>query len=215
LRHSPKDVLMFRPTAHWVSHVNAVGAPADMRDWLSDRVSLTRKLMERSQHFRVQCRRQGRGLCLRDECGTIDLPRRLVVREREVVLRCDEQPVIFAHTVVPLRANATDWPFFSALGERSLGTTLFGDPRVRRGELEYAKLHADHPLARRAIETVHLERCRFPLFARRCLFKRNNGLLLVTEVFLPAVRELQANRPAALHGADEQPPHGGQSIFKR
>ncbi|MGV3742228.1 MAG: chorismate--pyruvate lyase family protein [Burkholderiaceae bacterium] len=206
---------MFRASARWVSHVSGVGAPAGLRDWLSDRVSLTRKLMDRSHRFRVQRLRQRHGRCLRDECGTIGLPRRQIVREREVLLRCDERPVVFAHTIVPLGANASDWPFFSALGERSLGTTLFGDPKVRRGELEYAKLHADHPLARRALEAVGVEQYRFPLFARRCLFRRNNGLLLVTEVFLPALHELPATRLSSSQDGTDQLPHRAVNQYNK
>lgn len=198
---------MFRAGAQWVSHINTVGAPPRMRAWLADRGSLTQKLIARSNHFRVQRLHQRGGRCVRDECAAIGLPRRQIVREREVVLRCDERPVVFAHTVVPRSSTAADWPFFSTLGDRSLGTTLFGDPRVKRGALEYAKLHADHPLARRALQAVGQEHCRFPLFARRCLFTRKNGLLLVTEVFLPAIHALQAGIPVPGHGRDDQPPH--------
>jgi chorismate--pyruvate lyase len=98
---------------------------------------------------------------------------------------------VYAHTVVPLDATASDWPFFGRLGERSLGTTLFGDPRVRRGELQYARLREQHPLARRALDAVGGEATvEYPLFARRCRYKRGNGSLLVTELFLPAVLEL-------------------------
>lgn len=183
---------MFRPGARWWPHLNGISASAEMRAWLSDRSSLTRKLMMRSQRFRVQRLRQANGLCLRDECGAIGLSRRLIVREREVLLRCDEQPVVFAHTVMPLSSSAADWPFFSTLGERSLGTTLFGDPKVKRGELEYATLHSGHPLARRAMRAAGQNAAQFPLFARRCLFKRNKGLLLVTEVFLPGIYTLHA-----------------------
>jgi chorismate lyase len=182
---------MFRPAARWLPHMNGINASAEMSAWLSDRTSLTKKLMMRSQHFRVQRLRQANGQCLRDECGAIGLPRRLIVREREVILRCDEKAVVFAHTVMPLTSNAADWPFFSTLGERSLGTTLFGDPKVKRGELEYAKLHSGHPLVRRAMRAAGQHYEQFPLFARRCLFKRNKGLLLVTEVFLPAIQTLQ------------------------
>jgi chorismate lyase len=184
---------MFRPSARWSPHLNGISASAEMRAWLSDRSSLTKKLIMRSQRFRVQCLRQANAPCLRDECAAIGLPRRLMVREREVLLRCDEQAVVFAHTVMPLSSNAADWPFFSALGERSLGTTLFGDPKVKRGELEYAKLHSGHPLARRAMRAAAQHDEQFPLFARRCLFKRNKGVLLVTEVFLPAIHTLQAD----------------------
>jgi chorismate--pyruvate lyase len=172
--------------AHWFSHINGVRATPRMQDWLTDEMSLTLKLTQRSAHFRVQRLAQQRAMPLRDEYLQLALPRRIAVQQREVLLRCDEQPVVYAHTIVPLSATASDWPFFSSLGERSLGTTLFGDPQVRRGQLQYARLPARHPLLRRAAAALQTE-LRSPLFARRCLYQRHAGLLLVTEVFLPAL----------------------------
>lgn len=179
--------------ARWFAHANGVAPSPEMRDWLTDRRSLTLKLSAHSQRFQVQRLRQGVGLCLADEYASIALPRRACVQEREVLLRCDGRAVVYAHTVVPLSATASDWPFFGGLGERSLGTTLFGDPLVRRGPLQFARLHAQHPLARRVRVAGGLAALAFPpalLYARRCLFKRRNGLLLVTEIFLPALADL-------------------------
>jgi chorismate lyase len=172
--------------ARWVGHVNGVNAPVGMRTWLTTKGSLTLKLMACSHRFRVQRLRQRHGSCLGDECGTVALKRRRRVREREVLLRCDERPVVFAHTIVPTESTASDWPFFSALGERSLGTTLFSDPQVRRSPLQFARLPIAHPLARRAASAVG-QVFDQPLFARRCLYRRKRGLLLVTEVFLPTL----------------------------
>lgn len=172
--------------ARWVLHPNAVGASFSMRGWLTDAMSLTMKLKMRCTRFRVQRLAQRRALPLHDEFSQVALARRMAVQEREVFLRCDEQPVVYAHTIVPLSATISDWPFFSSLGERSLGTTLFGDPRVRRGQLQYARLGSRHPLVRRAAKALGQE-LTGPLFARRCLYRRNKGLLLVTEVFLPAI----------------------------
>ena len=179
--------------ARWFGHVNGVNPPAEMRHWLVDRVSLTVKLLACSRQFRVQRIRQSRGMSLADEHAAVRLPRRVQVREREVLLRCDERPVVYAHTIVPLAANASDWPFFGTLGERSLGTTLFGDPRVWRGAMEYARLHAQHPLALRAAAVLGKE-LNGPLFARRCLYKRGKGLLLVTEIFLPQIHTIRKNQ---------------------
>lgn len=162
-----------------------------MRDWLTDSMSLTAKLVARSDHFRVQRLRQQRALCLADEYAVVGLPRRACVQERDVLLHCDGHPVVFAHTVVPLSATTADWPFFGRLGERSLGTTLFGDPRVRRGALHYARLSVQHPLARRARAAVGATAFESPLFARRCLYQRRNGMLLVTELFLPHIDALK------------------------
>lgn len=176
--------------ARWFSHVNGVNPTREMRDWLTDTASLTLKLMAHSEQFRVRRLRQERGMCLTDEFAAVQLPRRACVQEREVLLQCDGRPVVYAHTIVPLNATTSDWPFFGTLGERSLGTTLFGDPRVRRGNMEYARLRAQHPLARRASAALG-GAFDAPLFARRCLYRRKNGVLLVTELFLPTIAELK------------------------
>ncbi len=177
--------------ALWHRHVNAVNAPLALRHWLTDAASLTAKLKARSQTFRVQALHQKRGNCLSDEAALIGLGRAGRVRQREVLLKCDDRAVVFAHTVVPMAATASDWPLFGALGERSLGSTLFGDPRVRRGELEYARLRSAHPLAQRVQAALGVRgRENQMLYARRCLYRRHQGLLLLTEVFLPPVATL-------------------------
>lgn len=175
--------------ARWFSHVNGVNPTAGMRAWLTDTASLTWKLTACSRQFRVRRLRQQRGRCLADEFEALGLPRRCRVQEREVLLQCDGRPMVFAHTVVPWSMSASDWPFFHALGERSLGTRLFGDPRILRGPLQYARLGPQHPLVRRACAV--LGAIGHPLYARRCLYRRKHGVLLVTEVFLPAIAGLE------------------------
>ena len=175
-----------------------LNAPPSLRPWLTAGGSLTARLKGHSQTFRVQCLHQRVARCLSDEAAAIGLHRPGRVWEREVLLRCDNRPVVFAHTVVPMSATAADWPLFSALGERSLGTTLFGDPQVRRGVLEFARLREGHPLAQRAAAALFREN-EAPLqerilYARRCLYRRRQGTLLVTEVFLPAVLDLKQQR---------------------
>lgn len=180
--------------ARWHAHVNHVNAPRELRHWLIDRVSLTAKLVARSGHFRVHRLSQGLAPCTADEFDLVGLARRGQVQQREVLLECDGVPVVFAHTVVPLSATTHDWPFFGRLGERSLGTTLFGDPRVMRGRMQYARLHEQHSLAQRVRSMVGPACGAAPLFARRCLYRRRKGLLLVTELFLPAVTALVTPR---------------------
>ena len=175
--------------ALWRRKALAVGAPAAMHGWLTTEGSLTAKLVAHSRAFRVQRLHQKSALCLADEAHLVGLPRRAHVWEREVLLRCDGEPVVFAHTVVPLSATATDWPLFSALGERSLGTTLFYDPLVERGQLEFARIRPGHPLMERACAALGCDR-HTVLYARRCLYRRKRGTLLVTEVFLPRVTSL-------------------------
>ena len=176
--------------AAWHAHVNAAAPSAALRDWLTLATSLTAALRANCQTFRVQRLRQRPNLCLGDESRAIGLPRRLQVREREVLLCCNGVPVVFAHTVVPMSATASDWPMFSALGEKSLGTSLFSDPLVTRGILQFAQLPPSHPLMLRISSAVPSEQIESRLYARRCLFRRRHGLMLVTEVFLPSILDL-------------------------
>lgn len=179
--------------ARWFAHTNAVQCDALMRDWLSNRDSLTARLQAQCEVFRVQRLFQGRAMVLPDEFRALNMARPEKVTAREVLLRCDERPVVYAHTVLPLSANASQWPLFASLGNRSLGTTLFSDPLVERGQLQYARLRASHPLMQRVYQLgliVAGETC----YARRSLFRRKSSCLLVTEVFLPQLREILGSK---------------------
>jgi chorismate--pyruvate lyase len=183
--------------ARWHRQVRAVGADALLRSWLATPGSLTARLVGASTAFRVRRLHQQVACCAPEEAAPLGLARGRVW-EREVLLCCDGVPVVFGHTVVPLTASAYDWPLFSALGERSLGTTLFQDPQVTRGPLEFARLRPGHPLLARlraALEAAGFAPDQHALdghifHARRCVYRRHHGLLMVTEVFLPAVRNL-------------------------
>lgn len=185
--------------AHWVAHVNTVDRRPAMQDWLTNRDSLTARLTARCAQFRVQRLSQHKALCLPDEYAVIGLPQRRQVHEREVILRCDEEAMIYGHTVVPLSATATQWPLFQGLGERSLGSTLFNDPQVVRGTLFYARLHQTHPLMRRIVRALPALSAERSLAARRSLFWRKGACLMVTEVFLPAVLSLPRKLPETKH----------------
>lgn len=177
--------------ARWHHHVNATRPSPALRHWLTVATSLTARLQLRAASFRVRLLKQELTMCLDDEKSAIGLTRRQRVLTREVLLYCDEKPVIFAHTIMPLGASARDWPKFGALGERSLGAWLFNDPRVRRGHRSFARLPSAHPLTRRIRAALPQEPIESRLHARRCLFRRKRGLMLVTEVFLPGILTLK------------------------
>ena len=173
--------------AQWHWHLHALTTAGALRDWLKLSSSLTDRLRASAKDFRVLRLHQRPNRCLSDESSALGLQRRLRVREREVLLCCNGKPVVFAHTVVPLSATRSDWPAFNSLGERSLGTSLFHDPQVRRGRLQFAHLPAAHPLIQRICAAIPAERLESRFHARRCLFYRGRGRMLVTEVFLPGI----------------------------
>lgn len=177
----------------WLAHLPPGSAQPWLRPWLREPGSLTARLQAHCTRFEVRLLRQAQGVCRPDQAGAIGLARPARVREREVLLCCDGEPVVYAHTVAAL-ACAADWPFFHRLGRRSLGTALFSDPLIARGCLQHARLHARHTLARRAAAVAPSCRDERVLHARRCLYRRHRGLLLVTELFLPTLARLAPRR---------------------
>ena len=182
--------------ARWRDHPLPLRPGSLLRSWLADPGSMTFKLRARCQELRVQRLRQCTGNALADECEVLQLTARVPVQERDVILHCDGQPVLFGHTVAALSALPA-WPFFGRLGERPLGASLFADPQVQRGAIQFARLYAGHPLLRRlcaVLDPAHVTtiQAALPLYARRSVFRRQGRLLLVTDVFLPALSNLMA-----------------------
>ena len=176
----PPAVIYGRHWARW-----AVGAD-----------SLTERLRAASSSFRVQLLGQHRAMPLRDEWRCLRMVGPAETLVREVLLICDEIPVVYAHTIVHPRSVALDWPFLKALGTQPLGHSLFADPRVERGRFEFALLDARHPLVRRGHEALGdapmTGTARLP--ARRSVFRRGASAMLVTEVFLPALADFHPPR---------------------
>ena len=108
---------------------------------------------------------------------------------REVYLYCGETPVVYAFSVLPLASLHGAWQGLGRLGNKPLGDTLFGDPRVRRAPLRFKKLNRRHELHRRASRLLPLAPAH--LWARRSMFLLHRRPILVTEVFLPDILELR------------------------
>ena len=162
---------------------------ARLRRWLLDRGSLTRRIQVRCDRFRVEILSQRIAAADRDECAVIGVRAGARCVVREVNLNCGKRPVVFAHSVVALRARRGPWRMLATLGARPLGSALFADPRIKRHALRFRRLNPRHELYRRACEL--LKRPPAYLWARRSLFVRRGSRLLVTEVFLPAILKLR------------------------
>jgi chorismate--pyruvate lyase len=147
--------------------------------WLRETGSLTARLRQ-SGLTTMQLLRQGMHRPGRDERRVLSLRLGRLTTVREVVLRVDDQVVVYAHTV----ANPAALKLLRRAGRRPLATVLFTDPKVKAGPLYYRQLDARHPLYRAATAwCAHGVPSRLP--ARRALFARGAARLLVTEVFLP------------------------------
>ncbi len=158
------------------------------RTWLTDRGSLTRRIAERCARFRVDVVFQGLRRPTRDEAFLFPDCGRSRVLVREVYLMCDDRPVVFAHSVTRPRDVRGTWRALTGLGDRSLGSRLFTDPRVQRCPLHQQRLTRAYELHERALERA--PRLTGALWARRSLFLLHRSPILVTEVFLPGILDL-------------------------
>lgn len=173
------------PRNRWLRRL--AGQP-EMQGWLTERGSLTARLRACCQTFELRCLSQRLEVLSADEAARLRVRPGSKAWVREVLLLTDGVPAIFAHTVM---ARQPRHPFdlrFGALGERSLGSLLFADPRIARGPLEFLCLDRRHPLHRQAEAALGPLPAR--LWARRSHFGRQAKGVLVTELFLPPVLSL-------------------------
>ncbi len=167
------------PLPDWLSANQLLPAAADtVHDWLFNQDSLTRRLSALSDGgFSVTPLREG-WLALRDdECAALDVPPGSPGWVREVYLRGNGQPWVFARSVAARQALEGSGLDLQQLGSRSLGELLFSDQAFTRGELQACCYPATW-LPAEARENA--------LWARRSCFRRGELAVLVAEVFLPA-----------------------------
>ena len=155
------------------------------RRWLIDNGSLTARLQQGFADFAVKPVNLKVAKPLRDEVALLQHKPHQRALIREVLLFGNNQPVVFAHSVLPSNALRGAWNKLGRLGNKPLGATLFANPKVKRTPLEYKKLSQNHPLFLRATQHIS-QKPRF-LWARRSVFSLNCANILVTEVFLPSI----------------------------
>ncbi len=159
-----------------------------LRAWLIDNGSLTARLQQHFSKFAVAPISVKYAKLFQDEAALLRQPSYQVALIREVLLIGGNQPVVFAHSVLPRASLRGVWNGLGRLGNKPLGATLFANPKVKRTTLSYKKLTSNHTLYQHA--TRHLMqnpevRKPFFLWARRSIFSLSCANILVTEVFLP------------------------------
>lgn len=166
-----------RAPAHWIPL--AAARPAMTTAWwrwVASRDSLTLRLTEAGapRSFRVQLLDQRLGTPRLDEARALDIAPGQRAWLREVALCLDERPWVVARSVAPL-AGLPEHEL-GRLGERSLGSWLFRQPNLERGEIEVTTAPARFHTARGP-------------WGRRSVFRHGDFRVLVQEWFLDAMAD--------------------------
>ncbi|MEZ5575951.1 MAG: chorismate lyase [Candidatus Competibacteraceae bacterium] len=161
--------------------------PIGLSVWLLDAGSLTQRLRHICMgRFGVRVLSQRWTRPGRDEAGALRLRLDAWAWTREVQLLCDEQPWVFARTLIPARTLRGQGRRLTRLGSRPLGQVLFADPKVRRGPVEIARIVAGQRMHQRAF--AGFAEPPGAIWGRRSTFWIDGRYpLLVCEIFLPAL----------------------------
>ena len=164
-------------------------------DWLLDESSLTARLKASAKVFRLEVLGQQITYCDEHEaCVYVKAGDRVLVRE--VILYCDEQPQVFARSLLPLTSLTGEQKALAELGEQPLGQVIFNSPTLKRKALQVAKFSTAGDLTR-LNEALGLSQ-RMEFWGRRSTFLVNDKPFLVAEVFLPGSLAYQAKSETTL-----------------
>ncbi len=180
--------MSFKNRLAWRTQVRRTAESLSFTDWLHDRGSLTSRLQTKGA-FSVRLLRQCLAMPTLDEAIALGIKRNKLVWLREVALFCNEEPVVFAHTILPNRPRGPVTGWLARLGNQSLGAMLFAHPGFSRGAITCKQLDLRHALFRPAVDAMQLkERLPATLWARRSQFSFGHQSVLVTEIFSPNLR---------------------------
>jgi len=170
-----------------------------LRDWLRAPGSLSRRLAKLGERFEVQVLRQGVAPFRARERAALGLPPRGLTVVREVILRVDGEPLVWARSALHQRAITGPWRAVKGLGARPLAHLLYDDPRISRSELEPRRLarqgHTRRHAARQWQEAVGEAMPAQMLWSRNSVFSRGGAQLRVMELFNPGLAGEQPGKP--------------------
>jgi len=156
-------------------------APFQLKNWLQDRGSLTRSLQKKSGgEFYVAVLKQRWERPRLDEAHALNIPPQQFALIREVILHGNNQPWVYARSVLPQRALNGRLRFLRKLGNKPLGALLFSNPSIKREPVVLQRVAQSRLPA-------SLQELKQPaLWGRYSIFRYGKNGILVSEVFLPA-----------------------------
>lgn len=148
-------------------------------DWLFDASSLTSRLIGLcGDDFSVRVISQHYQKLDSTEASAMALKKVHSALVRQVVLCCNDQPLVYARTVIPVTTIQGAQRRYANMGNRPLGAMLFADRTMQREAVEVAMLPPSHRAYQYTASSDSV-------WGRRSVFRVSDKPLLVSEYFLP------------------------------
>jgi chorismate--pyruvate lyase len=180
----------YRPEPVWIPRrrIRQGQVPENILHWLLDRASLTQRIIAScSGEFRVKVLAQQWTRPMSNEAQALGMGTGGHALVRQVQLLCEDEPWVYARTVIPRTTLTGRERRLAYLKSKSLGATLFADPSMRRSEVEVVRATARDRL--HGIVATQLDIVPAVIWGRRSVFTLHDKPLLVSELFLPVVEE--------------------------
>lgn len=143
-----------------------------LQAWLHDEGSFMERLRQYQFCPQVLVLKQEWQYPQIDEQEYLQIQGRRYIFSREVEIRDQNEPLLFARTTIPRATLTGSERCLAYLGTRSLGSVLFSYPQLERSRFEIKR-------------GQFLRYSKTPLWLRRSIFYFRGKSLLLTEVFLP------------------------------
>ncbi|MEW6705327.1 MAG: chorismate lyase [Pseudomonadota bacterium] len=185
-----------------------------LRRWLRRTGSLSAHLQTLGTRFEVQRLSQRVAPLLPGEARSLGLAAGTRCLVREVVLRVDGQPLVYARSVAPASALRGPWRSLGGLGTRPLAQLLFDTRQVSRSALRTLRIAPSGPWACK-LKAGWQRGARQPWPARTAwgrysVFHKAGMPLRVTEVFNPVMQSKPScHCGSGFAGPLVAPPGGG------
>lgn len=152
-----------------------------LKNWLLDTGSLTEKLQSKCETFHLTLIGQKQADITSEEFQRVRAPgQQLNPQEwqvREVLLWGDNQPWVFARSVIPKKICESD---FLNLNTKPLGQLIFNDKRFKRMPFEVTKMCP----SKEFLAQLHIP-SEMKLWGRCSAFSFEDLKMTVSEIFLP------------------------------
>ncbi len=147
--------MKFKKLTSWMSEIKSLEVQnKEILSWLNESGSITSRIKSFS-NFRLKLLRDGPGEVNAAEDDLI-ITNYKENNIREVVLFSDEQPFIYAKSILPLETIRLGLDALGNLKENPLGDILFSNPEIKKKYMLFAKFESNKRIfyGRKGIYTV-------------------------------------------------------------
>ena len=164
---------------------------ARVQPFLFHQESLTQFIQQRcSGLFNIELITESWQQAQQDEISLLSLTKNESTFIRKSLLKCDNENLVYARTVIPEKTLTGKNQKLTKLGDKPLGDFLFNDKTTYRSDMRYAKIPVDCELYNEATKSLNISS---ELWGRQSLVYIEKQPLVITEIFLPAILECKKN----------------------